>query len=989
MTSIERTAYPRFKRTLSARDLADIYTPTAQELAFVSRSARTSQLRLNLMVLLKAFGRLGYFPLLSDVPPAIVDHIRTAMRLPPTLTLFYPVSRTMRYHQHAIRVYLQIASAGRETRRIAARAVYQAAQTMDTPADLINVAIEALIKAQHELPAFSTLDRLTARVRTLVNQHIFARIGSQITPDLKLRLDGLLDATNPRRRSDFIRVKQTPKKATRDNLNDLETHLTWLSGLGDMRLVLAGIQNAKIQHFAAEARALDAASLRDFADPKRYALLTCMLQQAQVTARDNLVDMFIKYVRNIHTRAKEALDKLHDKQRDTTERLLSIFAEVMQTTRAAADDTALGQEIRQLLIERGGVEQLLAECAAMSIHNGNNYLPLLPKIYRGSRQVLFRLLTTLEIVPANEDRTLSSALDLLRTLFPARSDCIPATISLEFASELWQRTVLMEQGKRKKKRVFVRRLFEMCVFTYLARELKAGDMAVVGSEKYADYREQLVPWNECQRLLDDYCAEVDVPRTAHGLLLRLWLQLKAVAETVDAGYQAQDQLTIDDNGRPSLKRLLRKEQPQELATLEATLAERLEDRTVLDILCNVAHWTEWPRHFGPLSGSEPKLEDALAKYIATTFCYGTNLGPAQTAKHMPNTFSAQTLSMINRQHISTRSLEAARRDMINGYHTLTLPKVWGSDAVAGVDGTQFDLAEENLVAEFSIRYRSSGGIAYHHISDQYIALFVHFITCGTWEAIFIIDGLLKNTSEIQPTTIHGDTQAQSTPVFALTHLMGIDLMPRIRNWKDIIFFKPSKEVTYQHIEPLFRGVIDWNLIETHWQDMLQVVISIKEGKLLASTVLQKLGHDSQKNKLYRAFRELGRVIRTIFLLRYISELNLRRQITATTNKVEAYNGFSDWLFFGGDGVIETNDPVEQEKRMHYKDLVANTVIFQNTVDITAILRSLQQEGVSVRRDTVAMLSPYLTRHIRRYGDYVINVENTPAPINNELDMPDA
>ena len=144
MASIERTAYPRFKRTLSARDLADIYTPTAQELAFVSQVARKPQLRLNLCVLLKAFQRLGYFPFLTDVPPTIVDHIRTTMRLPPTLTLFYPVLRTMRHHQQAIRAYLQITSASRETRRLAARAVYQAAQTMDTPADLINVAIEAL-----------------------------------------------------------------------------------------------------------------------------------------------------------------------------------------------------------------------------------------------------------------------------------------------------------------------------------------------------------------------------------------------------------------------------------------------------------------------------------------------------------------------------------------------------------------------------------------------------------------------------------------------------------------------------------------------------------------------------------------------------------------------------------------------------------------------------------------------------------------------------
>jgi len=39
----------------------------------------------------------------------------------------------------------------------------------------------------------------------------------------------------------------------------------------------------------------------------------------------------------------------------------------------------------------------------------------------------------------------------------------------------------------------------------------------------------------------------------------------------------------------------------------------------------------------------------------------------------------------------------------------------------------------------------------HHVADSYIALFSHFIPCGVWEAIYILEGLLKNTSDIQPT----------------------------------------------------------------------------------------------------------------------------------------------------------------------------------------------------------------------------------------------
>jgi TnpA family transposase len=74
------------------------------------------------------------------------------------------------------------------------------------------------------------------------------------------------------------------------------------------------------------------------------------------------------------------------------------------------------------------------------------------------------------------------------------------------------------------------------------------------------------------------------------------------------------------------------------------------------------------------------------------------------------------------------------------------------------------------------------------VSDLYIALFVHFIPPGVWEAIYIIEALMKNKSTIQPDTVFADTQGQSTPVFAFTYLLGIKLMPRIRNWKDLNFF---------------------------------------------------------------------------------------------------------------------------------------------------------------------------------------------------------
>src|SRR6266478_2238474 len=85
----------------------------------------------------------------------------------------------------------------------------------------------------------------------------------------------------------------------------------------------------------------------------------------------------------------------------------------------------------------------------------------------------------------------------------------------------------------------------------------------------------------------------------------------------------------------------------------------------------------------------------------------------------------------------------------------------------------------------------------HHISDTYIALFSHFIPCGVWEAVYILEGLLKNTSNIHPDMIHADTQGQSLPVFGLAHVLGFDLLPRIRNWADLVFYRPAPQVRYR------------------------------------------------------------------------------------------------------------------------------------------------------------------------------------------------
>ena len=95
----------------------------------------------------------------------------------------------------------------------------------------------------------------------------------------------------------------------------------------------------------------------------------------------------------------------------------------------------------------------------------------------------------------------------------------------------------------------------------------------------------------------------------------------------------------------------------------------------------------------------------------------------------------------------------------------------------------------------------------------------------------------------------------------------------VRNRKDLNFYRPTAQARYRHTDALFgepgRNVIDWDLIEAYYPDVMRVVLSVQEGKISSATLLRRLSTYSRRNNIYWAFREIGRGIRTVQLLRFL------------------------------------------------------------------------------------------------------------------------
>jgi Domain of unknown function (DUF4158) len=196
MASIDRTAYPRFRSSLTAHELQALYRPSNEAQLFVTQQARGPAQQLTLLTLLKCHQHLGSTPALTDVPSQIRIYLSQQLHLPANTALDVEAEKTLYRYRQLVRSYLRVESYTLGGAKAIEAIVAQAAYTMSDPADLINVAIEHLVEQRFELSAFSTLDRLVRKVRHQVHQHLYAQISQLLLPADIGRLEALLGIHN-------------------------------------------------------------------------------------------------------------------------------------------------------------------------------------------------------------------------------------------------------------------------------------------------------------------------------------------------------------------------------------------------------------------------------------------------------------------------------------------------------------------------------------------------------------------------------------------------------------------------------------------------------------------------------------------------------------------------------------------------------------------------------------------------------------------------
>lgn len=985
MTRPTETAYRTVEPHMSAEDVERIFTPNQAELAFVKTLVSGPVPTTAMLVHLKMLQGYGRMEALNKIPPSVRNHVAKCAGL-----AYSPTLRELgRFEKSGgkvpkirkLREYLNLTPLDSKGFAWLNHVAEEAAEIQQSVADIINVMLEELVRHRFEFPAFSTLDRTAFKARDQSNERYFAALSNELGESTKRDIDRLLVTEPGGRTSAWHSLKREPKRPTNKETRSYLQHIEHLKRVVE-RLPKPEIPVPKLRQFRYMARALDAREMAQLKPQKRYALAVVYIRSQYSKALDDAALLFIRMYRNLENGARERLMAYQADRIETTDKLVAQLRDVLDAYGVKGDDHQRVSAIESSL--HSSIEDLLVECNEYLAYAGRNHLPFMPLPYKAVRAQLLNCLLIASPQSSSDDRGSERMLDTLKLLAKIRLAQVSlselgldASKDLHWLPAAWKKLVLVKQGSGEGKDLVERVFLELAILAMVKDELLSGDLVIKHGEQFDDYRDQLVDDATFESELPRYAEVTEIETEPTSFVDKLRAELAAAASAADQSFSINVHAEIVD-GRLLLHKPPASTPVQGIAELEQAIGQRLGQTGIVDVLITVEKWLDLHKLFKHVSGTESRLVDLRARVVMTLFCFGCNLGPEQTARSI-RSLSAKQVAWLNLKYSTEDLLDKANVRIINEYAKFELPTYWGSGEHASADGTKFDLYEKNLISEYHIRYGGYGGIGYYHVSDRYIALMSHFISCGTYEGLHILDYLDANDSSLQPDKLHGDTQAQSFAVFAMAHLLGIELMPRIRGIKDLTFYRPTAGAKFEHIDSLFGGAIDWKLIETHLPMMFRIAVSVKLGRITPSTILRRIGTHSRKNKLYFAFQELGKAIRTRFLLKYISDVELRRFINAETNKSEQFNGFLKWAFFGNGGVIAENLRHEQQKVIKYNQLIANMIILYNVNEMSRIIRTLRDEGMVVTPEILAGVNPYRIAHINLLGDYSVDYRKRTEP----------
>ena len=104
-----------------------------------------------------------------------------------------------------------------------------------------------------------------------------------------------------------------------------------------------------------------------------------------------------------------------------------------------------------------------------------------------------------------------------------------------------------------------------------------------------------------------------------------------------------------------------------------------------------------------------------------------------------------------------------------------------------------------------------------------------------------------------------DTHGQSEVGFAFCHLLGFQLLPRLKNLKKQRLYRPSNGEQYTNLEAILSRPIHWELIEEQYDELMKLATALRLGTADAESILRGFTKSNVQHPTYKALCEWARL----------------------------------------------------------------------------------------------------------------------------------
>lgn len=860
-----------------------------------------------------------------------------------------------------------------------------------------------------EVPSYNTLSTIITNAYNQFESGLIHLLEKKLTFYHKEKLDYLagIKSPQPSNFSKFSLKHINHSMKSKDIHESVEDFKIFYDYYKEFKPIIGSLAlpDQATEYFATWVKKARTLQLHEFANRnKLYLYLLCYIKHQVYIRNDLLLDTFLKSVQSIINAAHNQLNKLEKEnraERNKAIRKLShsnkearqLINQITQIVTPSSIDQLSSQEAKEKLTliegalkdyhekyneeETNDINKL--EESLNKITKLQNFYEILEGFSLKLQRKTSSLLKVLEFNPANSDFNILNALNH----YKATDGTIRNTSPLAFLSNEEQKTVYAKEKLRVS-------LYKALLCIHVANGVKSGRINLLYSYRYKSIEDYLIDeptWHKNKITLLTNAGLLgfkDFDFCINNLKYKVSAKYKEVNETFLNNRNPY--LTLKSEGKFKISTPKIDSDNKQYVS---SLLSHTGYTPIIQVLRSINQISGFAQEFKHFSIKHKKMDPKSSTIFAGIIGKGCNIGIGRIA-NISTGVSESSLKNVVNWCFSLKNIQKANNKILALMNKLSLSNFYRHKAKelhTGSDGQKINVSVHSLNSNYSYKYFGKGkGVSIYTFLDERLLLFHSMvISSSEREAPYVIDGLLQN--EVVKSTIHStDTYGFTESIFAATHFINTAFAPRIKNISKQKIYSFSARHTYEKkgYKILPSRTINLEIIRKHWDDILRFMATIKLHHTPASQLFKRLSSYAKDNPLYKAIKEFGRIVKTLFILTYLNDVELRQRIEKQLNKVELSNKFSKAVFFANNQELKFSSKEDQEIAIACKSLIQNSIVLWNYLYISQLLANTDNR--EEREEMIKSLkksSMISWQHINLHGEYDFtkNAANDDTPFD--------